>query len=411
MTMVRILATVSTIALTTAAGVSGAGAYTALFDLTPAANLTGLTVSASVLANEQYNTAISVLPLNSGATIAIPVPPGAQDVNGGTILGLVSTNTIYAVGIGNLAADGYPGLSTEVKFGDVEPGNFIDLFTADGKANKAAATAASLQANDSGIIDVETDNASISSTFIDLGVGSSVSLDQNDIYSEAAGNLAVTTVSGDLNPGLVGGELGNSTVTNPAANELQSGATVLAASVQENLSMDIKATVTDARIGSLATVNLAPDPALTTLEGSTLEITDSNIRAQVTGNDGETTVIIDNDEALDLNGSAGVSNLQVSVGSLLLASVTDTVIEFGDSAGSTAVVDLQGSTLNIPGQRNSRRGYREPGRQWRAARQGRDHHRPDPRRLPGQHLFGRRAGRGQRGGGPVRAERAVQRCV
>jgi hypothetical protein len=85
MTMTRILATVSTIALTTAAGVSGAGAYTALFDLTPAANLTGLTVSASVLANEQYNTAISVLPLNSGATIAIPVPPGAQDVNGGKI--------------------------------------------------------------------------------------------------------------------------------------------------------------------------------------------------------------------------------------------------------------------------------------------------------------------------------------
>lgn len=249
MTMNRILATVSAIALTTAAGVSGAKAYTALFDLTPAASLTGLTVSASVLANEQYNTGISVLPLNSGATIAIPIPPGAQDVNGGTISGLVSTNTIYAIGIGNLAANGYPGLSTEVKFGDSKPGNFVDLFTADGTANQAAATAASLQTNDSGTIDVETDNASISSTFIDLGVGSSVSLDQNDIYSEAAGNLAVTSVSGDLNPSLVGGELGSSTIINPAPDELQSGATVLAASAQENLSMDIGATVTDTRIG------------------------------------------------------------------------------------------------------------------------------------------------------------------
>jgi hypothetical protein len=236
-----------------------------------------------------------------------------------------------------------------VKFGDVEPGNFIDLFTADGKANQAAATAASLQANDSGIIDVETDNASISSTFIDLGVGSSVSLDQNDIYSEAAGNLAVTMVSGDLNPGLVGGELGNSTITNPAADELQSGATVLAASAQENLSMDIGAFVSDARIGSLATVNLAPDPTLTTLEGSTLEVIDSSIRAQLTGNDGETTVIIDNDKALDLNGSAGVSNLQVSVVGQFLTLVQDSVIEFGDSAGSKAVVDLQGSTLNFQG--------------------------------------------------------------
>jgi len=39
MTMNRILATVSAIALTTAAGVSGANAYTALFDLIPTASI------------------------------------------------------------------------------------------------------------------------------------------------------------------------------------------------------------------------------------------------------------------------------------------------------------------------------------------------------------------------------------
>lgn len=78
-------------------------------------------------------------------------------------------------------------------------------------------------------------------------------------------------------------------------------------------------------------------------------MTDSNIRAQVTGNDGETTVIIDNDKSHDLNGSAGVSNLQVSVGSQFIALVQDSVIEFGDSVGGKAVVDLEGSTLNFTG--------------------------------------------------------------
>lgn len=347
MTMTRILATVSTIALTTAAGVSGANAYTLLFDLLPVPNLTAPTASASVVANEQDNASATISALANGNLIVIPVPPAAQDVNGGTISGLVSTNTIFSIAAGNVATDGYPGLKTEVQFDDAIPGNVVDLFTADGTANLAAATAGSLQANALSSIDAQTTNNEISAYFEDLGDGSSVTLEDNMITAEGSGNLATTRVAGDINPGLVGGEKGESTVTNPGGDELQAGATVLAATAQENVLLSKASALVDgARIGSLATV----DGPMTSLLNSSLTVTGSEISALFTGNDAETSIIIDNDETLTLNGSAGVSSLQFSAGAVAYtASVLDAVIELGNSVPVTdvAVVDLDGSSLTF----------------------------------------------------------------
>lgn len=349
MKMTRILATVSTIALTTAAGVSGANAYTLLFDLLPVPNLTAPTASASVVANEQDNASAAINALANGNLIVIPVPPAAQDVNGGTISGLVSTNTIFSIAAGNVATDGYPGLKTEVQFDDVIPGNVVDLFTADGTANLAAATAGSLQANALSSIDAQTTANEISAYFEDLGAGSSVTLEDNMITAEGSGNLATTRVAGDINPGLVGGEKGESTVTNPGGDELQAGATVLAATAQENLALSKASALVDgARIGSLATV----DGPMTSLLDSALTVTGSEISALFTGNDAETSIIIDNDETLTLNGSAGVASLQFSAGVVpYTASVLNAVIELGNSVPVTdvAVVDLDGSSLTFTG--------------------------------------------------------------
>ncbi|MEN3975042.1 hypothetical protein [Emcibacter sp. SYSU 3D8] len=339
------LTAVSAIALATAAGVSGARADNILFDLSLAPTLTAPGASSVIDTSVQNNTTTSLSATNAVASISIPLI-GPQDVEGGTVTVLEDFNTIFALAVGNAAIS--PVVVGAV---DTDPGTFVDLYTATGTGTTSAATAATLQSNvNLGAVGISatTSSAEIRSEFDDLGTGSSVILDNNAIVSDGRGNQASTMVAGDINPGLSSAEAGQSTLTNPGApDEVVAGATILAASAQLNANLAVaSATVGDSRIGTLATVDGTP----AALAGVNLDLTNSLIRADFTGNDAATSVNVGNDGKLDLVGTAGVTSVQLSGGDVpFSASVTNSVVEAGESATSTAIADLAGSSLTFTG--------------------------------------------------------------
>ncbi|MEN3951303.1 hypothetical protein [Iodidimonas sp. SYSU 1G8] len=336
----RILATVSAVALTTAAAVSGAKADNVLFDLTalPLPELNAAPASASVVAVSQFDVNVLLQATTDGVLKGIPVIAGPQDFGGGTDSVTVDLNETYAEAIGNTSIAS------------------VDLITATGAGLTSAATAATLQGNlvtTTGTVE-STVSASSTRAFVeDLGAGSSIVVDENTIRADSTANLATTQVIGALNPALSSTELGASTAT---AAGMESGATVLAATMQLTIDLDTaSALVTSSRIGALAIVDTEA-----AIEGIPLSVSDNLASAIFTGN--QSTNLVDIQSAIvTFNGSAGAANFQTASGAAGFGAIVGddpatadpaietVVIEVGDSANLTTIADLDGSSVAFEG--------------------------------------------------------------
>lgn len=331
--MNRVFATVSAVAISTAAGISGARADNVLYDLNIASpTITAAAASASVITSNQLDLTTNITSTNTTTVLGSPTS-GTHDVEGGTDPVLVAFNTIFASTTGNDVA------------------NLVDLHTATGTSPLNAATVGSLQANLAGgaaTLDATVTTGEVRADFEDLGAGGSIVVDTNTIRADATVNSASNTVAGDINPLLSSGELGQSTVTNPGApDEAVAGATVLAANAQLADSIDTpSAVVTTARIGIGATVDGTPD----SLDGVNLDLTNNLIRARFLGNTATNSVDVSAGDAVTLVGTAGATNVQVASGTDDLTAVTSaSVIELGNTGLTEQIADLDGSSATYSG--------------------------------------------------------------
>ncbi|MEN3952541.1 hypothetical protein [Iodidimonas sp. SYSU 1G8] len=335
MKMNRVLATVSVVALTTAAGMTGARADNVLYDLSAIPpTITAAAASASVITSNQLDSVTSITATNSVTLIGAPLV-GTHDLEGGTDSVFVDINDIFAEATGNTKT------------------NSVDLNTATGAPTLNAATAATLQVNFGGgtaTLDAAVTTATIRADFEDAGTGSNLVVDANTVRADAVVNEATNTVAGDINQLLTSTEAGGSVVSLPGTpNELTAGATVLTANAQliDNLASPM-ASVDETRIGLGATVDGTP----ASLVGVNLDVTDNLVRARFNGNDATNRVAVADGGAVTLNGTAGVANLQSAAGvDAFAASITNTVIELGDTSPVTdeAIADLTGSTAEFTG--------------------------------------------------------------
>ncbi|MBI1180954.1 MAG: hypothetical protein GC201_10380 [Alphaproteobacteria bacterium] len=316
--------------MATAAGMTGARADNAFFDLTSIPpTLTAAPASASVITSNQLDLNATITAGNTTSVIGMPTS-GTQDLEGGTDSILVDmNNNIYAVATGN----------------DVT--SAVDLYAATGSGTTSAATAAALQANvvtTAGTLGATVNGAEIRADIEDLG-GGTIQVSNNLINADGTVNTATTQVAGDINPLLSSAEAGSVLVI--ANGIVNADATVLATTVQQITDLSTAAaTVTDARIGLSATVDGTP----ASLAGIPLGIDNNEIRARFDGNDATNVVAIDNGGATTLLGTAGAVSGQVAAGeSPFTASVTATTIEAGDFGAGAAIADLSGSDLSFTG--------------------------------------------------------------
>jgi hypothetical protein len=336
----RILATVSVVALTTAAAVSGAKADNVLFDLTavPLPELNAAPASASVVAISQFDVNVLLQATTDGVLKGIPVIAGPQDFGGGTNSVIVDLNETYSEAIGNTS------IVT------------IDLITATGAGLTSAATAANLQGNlvtTTGVVQSTVSTSETRSFVEDLGAGSTLIVDENTLRADSTANLATTQVVGALNPALSSTELGASTAS---AAGMESGATALAATTQLTIDLDSSfALVTSSRIGALAIVDTEA-----AIEGIPLSVSGNLASAVFTGN--QSTNLVDIQSAIvTFNGSAGAANFQTASGAAGFTAVVGddpatadpvietVVIEVGDSANLVTIADLDGSSVAFEG--------------------------------------------------------------
>ncbi|MBI1180135.1 MAG: hypothetical protein GC201_06220 [Alphaproteobacteria bacterium] len=349
----RTLGSVSVIALVTAAGISGARADNALFELSvdpgtltpvPSVSITG---SSSVLVvNDQNGTTASLDASNTGALVSLPAPPDPHDVAGGTITASLTDNSVFSLALGNAATDADLTTGGQANLNSSKVGNYIDLAMATGTGTTSAATVASVQSFLGGDVTAATSDGEINSYFEDLGAGSAVTVDGNSILADGGGNLAANTIEGQLNPALTSTELGQSVITNnPVGDDFVAGATVLVTNAQTNLLLDTaSATVDGSRIGSLAVAN----DDTTALVGVDLGVSGNMIRARYTGSDAASAVTIGDSGTLD--GSAGIGNDQFNAGlAAYTATVTDSTIEAGDTGAGLTISDMTGSSLTFQG--------------------------------------------------------------
>ncbi|MBI1181179.1 MAG: hypothetical protein GC201_11525 [Alphaproteobacteria bacterium] len=319
--------------MSTAAGASAAPIQNVLFDLNNIPpTITTAAESASVIANNQLDLTTNLTSANTVGTIGSPTS-GTQDVEGGTDTVLVGINTIFAETTGNNITNG------------------VDLYTATGDPALNAATVGSLQANlatGTATLDATVSGAEIRAAYEDMGAGSSIRVDQNELTADATVNRADNSVSGDINPLLSSADPGHSTITNPGVtDEAVISATALVANAQlvSDLSSPL-ATVTGSRIGLAATVDGSPD----SLDGMTVAVTDNLARAQFTGNSAANGVYVTDGGAVTLTGTAGVTNIQAASGDdAFSAVVSDTVIELGHTGPFVTIDDLDGTTATFTG--------------------------------------------------------------
>ena len=360
------LASVSMIALATALNVAGPAqadsVYNAVVDWS-AETVTIAAGSTSVPINSDQNND-NTHPIASVSTTVIGnTKTGTKDYNGLVAI-TVDDNSISSLAV----------LNTVVTYDDVSPTfvdplhldplswNSIDMWTATGSGASSAATIASLQSSDNGASLKSSVNVSeIRAAGSDLFAGSRQDLTNNTILSQAIGNEAINTISGDINPLLSSTEAGftgisgGPTLGNPSTgNSVGASATALVASVQENSLANSSSTIDDTRIGSLV---LAQDTT-TTIENTKLNVTGNTIEATITANSAVNQVNLD--DALDtkhvsatmFNGSAGVASAQRNTiaGRTLLVQVSKSDIEAGFSE-TTPIANLTGSTIDFADNR------------------------------------------------------------
>ena len=339
----HVLATVSVIALSTGMAVSGAKASPIVSNLTLDWTLpAGPTLTTEV---GSYSAAATKIQDNNNKTdiaaknTTTGIGGQTKSVADGTITLNVDKNTDFSTAIANTFTDS------------------VDLWVATGSADTSAAIAATLQMNRALTeINADVTGASLFATTLDLGAGSAQTLDTNAIRATATGNIGIDFVSGDLNPLLSSTEIGQSNISDGNATNLNASATILAATGQFNDNLvKTTATISDSFITSLATVDGAPTTALV---GVDLSVQDNTIAAAFTGNNGTTTVDLDNDldvkQASDtiLNGTIGVVNAQqnTTAATTFSATVNGSNIEAGATKGGiNPIDDLSGTKLDFTG--------------------------------------------------------------
>jgi hypothetical protein len=256
---------------------------------------------------------------------------------------------------------------TSTAIGNVYDGS-IELWVATGAADASAAIAASNQINRLATsISADITDSTIRAGSLDLGAGSTQIVDSNTLRASASGNIGSNTISGDLNPLLSSTEIGQANISDGNVTNLTASATILAATGQFNDSLGkTSATVSGGAISSLAIVDNAPT---TSLVGMDISVQDNTIEAVFTGNDGTTTVDLDDDllhydskgnvdPSADnvsdtvLDGTIGVVNAQQNTNSAttFTATVNGSVIEAGETDGGiNPIDDLTGSKIDFTG--------------------------------------------------------------
>ncbi|MEN3951295.1 hypothetical protein [Iodidimonas sp. SYSU 1G8] len=335
MLKLRVLTTVSAVALATAAGMSGAKANNLVIDLTNP-SLT-ITAGSSALPTEvgQINSAGEFTGDVSDIVIGLPTDRGqSHNLGGGTNNLIDSENEIFAIATGNTKL------------------SVVDFYAATNggiPGDNGAATLGVLQLNsDSSDIVASVELGDIQIDVIDLGAGSSVEVDGNAITADGKGNNANSSIAGDVNFLQNSTEVGQATIST-AVPLLTAGATALVGSAQFNTGAPaMDATITDSRIGLLARVD-----AEAAIVNVPLVVTDNTIAATFTGNDAVSGVALTAGGAITLVGTAGAINIQGNDGDFSIdALVQDVVIEAGDTQNYLAdeyIATLTGSSLTFEG--------------------------------------------------------------
>ena len=341
MLKLRVLTTVSAVALATAAGVSGAQANNLFIDLNLVAPTITIAAGSSDKVINDVKSNISSSEVANVKDVIIAYPNNtlaSHDVKGGTDNILVDDkNGVFAVATGN------------------ETVNFIDFVLAENggvSGDDGAATLGAVQLNANNDIIASVDNSDIQADVLDLGAGSSVRVDTNTITSSGLGNTAKNTIAGDVNQLQESSEVGQASLIT-GSPILTAGATALVGNVQGNLAtgpIDMTSTVSDSRIGLLARVSGGlGDP--TAIVGVPLDVTSNTISADFTGNEAVNTVALGADKAVTLVGTAGVANAQVNSGRYSIDSeVRNVAIEAGNTQNypqDEYIADLDGSTLTF----------------------------------------------------------------
>ncbi len=331
---IRILSTVSAIALTAGVAMSAHASTSPNLIV----DLGSLTISptggsaAAVDVNNQANSSGSVTTVNLNTLIGFPAIVGPpEDIGGSANIVTVDTNTAFSDATGNEAV-------TEV-----------DNALATGVTPANGAIAGNLQSNVANTLSSLTDGAEIRIDVIDAGADDSINLTSNSITADTNGNVGTTSVGEDIAGGaLVVGSvpLGYTSDeegqvqfnTDPTAGEsgvgeFEAAASYVAGSVQLNSDVTTSAIVDTGRIG----LDVNSDGGIDVV--GTPMVVDSNlINASLTGNDATNIVNVEAGGNVELEGSVAVANLQINTGGDdydALVTNSTIVATIGDSDAST----------------------------------------------------------------------------
>jgi hypothetical protein len=337
MLKLRVLTTVSAVALGTAMGVSGAKADNLTIDLStpPGSLVVAAGSSADAISNVNINLGGSESATAQNIVIAFPNDTlAAHDVDGGLVnISVDAENEVFAEATGNEAA------------------SFIDSYLASNGGvlnDDGAVTLGSYQLNSNHSVTALADNADIQADVRDLGAGSSVTVSDNLMRAVGVGNTADNEIAGDINPLLASDEIGQSLIRADGAPALVAGATALIGNVQINDgAATYEATVSDSRIGLLAQT----EDKTTEIVGVPLDVTGNSASAAFTGNAASNAVDLGDGKAVTFVGTAGVANVQANDGDFSFdAEVRNVVIEAGNTQNYSPdayISDLNGSTLTL----------------------------------------------------------------
>jgi hypothetical protein len=338
MLKLRVLTSVSVVALATAAGVTGAKAQN--LTITDFNVPTSISVAAGssdkVIADQQVNSSVLTDAKNINTIIAYPNNTlAAHDVDGGVDNIFVGLNTVFALATGNK-------VTNSIDFYLAENGGVAD--------DTGAATLGWVQLNVDNNVTALVDNSDIQISVLDLGAGSSATVDTNRMTADGFGNTATNSITGNVNPLQVSTEVGQVAlgVVSPV---LAASATALIGNVQSNVADQtvpiLSSTVSDSRIGLLAQT----EDKTTEIVNVPLEVTNNVIAASFTGNNAANTVDLGNGGAVTLQGTAGVANLQVNDGRFSVdAEARNVTIEAGNTQNASPdayISDLKGSSVNL----------------------------------------------------------------
>ncbi|MBI1180479.1 MAG: hypothetical protein GC201_07955, partial [Alphaproteobacteria bacterium] len=327
----RVLATVSVVALATAAGITGAKADNLVIDLTtppPVLTIAGGS-SAIEIPSEQLLLGGAETAITTNTDIGFPGsdPTKLHDVVGGVDTIIVdNVNSVFASSTGN----------------DVT--NKLDFEAATGSGNTSAATLGSSQSADNHTVTAQVDNSNVISQVENLGAGSTVRVNDNNIHADGTVNTGDNLLFGNIN-------LAESSTHEGLASlslaGLDAGATALVGNLQTITgTADLYSEVTDSRIGLLAQDTTEPN-----ISGSPLDIIGNTIAASFDGNVVTNAVSLTGDQAITLTGSAGVASGQIVADQQDLSATARNVVIEGantqDFVSDQFIADLNSSTLTL----------------------------------------------------------------